>query len=88
MPLLLQAPLQAENLVINGSFETRKSGKPNNPIDTLTPDREDLVGWRVAGRSIDWIGPTRWKASHGDHCLDIDAPGGFEQTIWAFTHLN
>ncbi|MGE0606844.1 MAG: DUF642 domain-containing protein [Pirellulales bacterium] len=28
---------------------------------------------------VDWIGPRRWKASHGAHCLDLD--GGIEQTI-------
>jgi WD40 repeat protein len=28
---------------------------------------------------VDWIGPERWKASHGDYCLDID--GGIRQSI-------
>ena len=72
---LAQSPLQAENRATNGSFEIRKSGEPNSYIDTLTPDREDLVGWRVTGRSIDWVGPTRWKATHGEHCLDLDTIG-------------
>ena len=30
-------------------------------------------------KTVDWIGPTRWKASHGDHCLDLD--GGVRQTV-------
>lgn len=76
-----QSPAQGGNLVINGSFEIREPGEPNKHIDTLTPDREDLVGWQVTGKSIDWVGPTRWKASHGEHCLDIDAPGGIKQTL-------
>jgi hypothetical protein len=37
-----------------------------------TPDQ--ATGW-----TIDWIGPTRWKAAHGNHCLDLD--GGIRQTI-------
>lgn len=78
---MLESPAQGQNLVINGSFELRAGGEPNKHIDTLTADREDLAGWRIIGRSVDWIGPTRWKASHGEHCLDIDAPGGIEQTI-------
>jgi choice-of-anchor C domain-containing protein len=78
---LLQPPTYSENLAVNGSFEIRAAGQPNNYIDTLTPDREDLVGWQVTGKSVDWIGPDRWKASHGEHCLDIDAPGGIRQTI-------
>jgi choice-of-anchor C domain-containing protein len=78
---ILQSPAHGGNLVINGSFEIRQAGEPNKYIDTLTPDRADLVGWQVTGKSIDWIGPTRWKASHGEHCLDIDAPGGIRQTV-------
>ncbi|MHC4401889.1 MAG: choice-of-anchor C family protein, partial [Planctomycetota bacterium] len=78
---LAQSPAHGGNLVINGSFEIREPGEPNKHIDTLTPDRRDLVGWQVTGKSIDWIGPTRWKASDGEHCLDVDAPGGIEQTI-------
>ena len=74
-----QAAIQ--NLVKNGSFEERQTGEPNRHIDTLTPDRKDLVGWQITGTSIDWIGPTRWTASDGKQCLDIDAPGGILQTI-------
>lgn len=28
---------------------------------------------------VDWIGPERWTASHGKHCLDLD--GGIRQTV-------
>lgn len=65
-----------KNLVYNGSFEVREPGELHRNIDTVTPDREDLVAWAVTGKSVDWIGPERWKASHGKYCLDIDAPGG------------
>lgn len=30
-------------------------------------------------KTVDWIGPARWKASHGGHCLDLD--GGVRQTV-------
>jgi len=78
---VVHPPVLGGNLAVNGSFEIREPGEPNKHIDTLTPDREDLVGWQVTGKSVDWIGPTRWKASHGEHCLDIDAPGGIKQTL-------
>lgn len=74
-------PTHGGNLAVNGSFEIRAAGEPNRHIDTLTPDRKDLVGWQITGKSVDWVGPTRWKASDGDQCLDIDAPGGVRQTI-------
>ena len=78
---VVQSPTYGRNLIINGSFEIRESGEPNKNIDRLTPDRKDLVGWQVTGKSVDWKGPTRWKASHGEHCLDINAPGGIKQTL-------
>ena len=34
---------------------------------------------RAPGWTIDWIGPTRWKAADGKHCLDLD--GGIRQKI-------
>ncbi|UCG48813.1 MAG: leucine-rich repeat domain-containing protein [Phycisphaerales bacterium] len=30
-------------------------------------------------KTVDWKGPTRWKASDGEHCLDLD--GGIRQTV-------
>lgn len=90
-------------LLLNGSFEQRKSGLPPEHIETLEPGRDDIIGWEIidmpprsvspeqvtAGQSgvdiapqrktVDWKGPTRWKASDGDHCLDLD--GGIRQTV-------
>jgi choice-of-anchor C domain-containing protein len=76
----------AGNLVVNGSFEERNDGLPNNYIETLTAGSDVLAGWEVIGpdepppsdsslgpRTVDWIGPTRWTASEGDHCLDLDS---------------
>lgn len=37
------------------------------------------VSDRAPAWTIDWLGPTRWKAAHGNHCLDLD--GGIRQTI-------
>jgi choice-of-anchor C domain-containing protein len=72
--------------VVNGSFEERKEGAPNNYIETLTAGTDALTGWEVIGpdepptsdsalgpRTVDWLGPTRWTASDGEHCLDIDS---------------
>jgi choice-of-anchor C domain-containing protein len=78
-----------KNLVVNGSFERRKSGRPNSGIETLAPTSDLLLGWEVIdhdafrddGRpwTIDWIGPKRWRASQGEHCLDLD--GGVRQIL-------
>ena len=74
--------------LVNGSFEIREPGSPPENINTLKPGCKDIVGWEVIDphgdsalrrNTVDWIGPTRWKASHGDHCLDLD--GGIRQTI-------
>lgn len=74
----------SENLVINGSFEQRTEGKPNPDSERLVPGSETLVGWQcwsmMARQSnegplflpVDWVGPKRWRASHGQHCLDLD----------------
>ncbi|HUE73055.1 MAG TPA: DUF642 domain-containing protein [Pirellulaceae bacterium] len=49
----------------------------------LPPPENELgkleIGDRAAGWTIDWIGPTRWQAAHGKHCLDLD--GGIRQTL-------
>jgi hypothetical protein len=37
------------------------------------------LGDRGPAWTIDWIGPTRWKAAHGSYCLDLD--GGIRQAI-------
>jgi choice-of-anchor C domain-containing protein len=74
------------DLVVNGSFEERNEGAPNNYIETLTARTDALAGWEVIGpdeppssdsalgpRTVDWIGPKRWAASDGEHCLDLDS---------------
>jgi choice-of-anchor C domain-containing protein len=48
------------------------------PLPTLEVGKID-GGDRAAPWTIDWIGPTRWQAAHGDCCLDLD--GGIRQTI-------
>ena len=51
--------------------------------ETPSPERGKQGEWvgdvALRRHTVDWIGPTRWKASHGDHCLDLD--GGIGQTI-------
>lgn len=86
-----QPPQPTDNLILNGSFENRKEGDPPLNIETLLPGSGHLAGWEVFDpqpvpdgqgskpRIVDWIGPERWKASHGLHCLDID--GGIRQGI-------
>ena len=37
------------------------------------------AGIGPARKTVDWKGPTRWKASDGGHCLDLD--GGIRQTV-------
>lgn len=77
------------NLVVNGSFESRQEGEPPVNLETLPPGNAGLSGWEIidsptsnevpAPRSTDWVGPDRWKASHGQYCLDID--GGIRQWV-------
>jgi choice-of-anchor C domain-containing protein len=82
------------NLVVNGSFERRSEGEPNAGIESLSPKDKLLLGWQVIeskrptdGKegeapgfsNVDWIGPERWTASHGKHCLDLD--GGVRQVV-------
>lgn len=69
------------NLVSNGGFEYRTKGKPNPYIETLRAGESFLSDWEIIGDTIDWIGPTHWKASEGSHCLDLDAPGGIRCQI-------
>jgi len=51
-----------------------------SPLAAPSAESEKLeLGDHAAPWTIDWIGPTRWKAAHGKHCLDLD--GGIRQTI-------
>ena len=74
-PVVASAPTDRGNLIVNGSFERREFGVPNAHIETLRAGQTDLVGWAIAEGSVDWIGPTRWPASHGDHSLDVENHG-------------
>jgi choice-of-anchor C domain-containing protein len=82
------------SLVVNGSFERRTEGEPNAGIESLGAKDKVLLGWQVIeskrpsdGKdgeapgisNVDWIGPERWTASHGKHCLDLD--GGIRQVV-------
>jgi hypothetical protein len=51
-------------------------GAPASPDAT---DRAEGKEDRQPGWTVDWIGPTRWKAAHGQYCLDLDA--GVRQAI-------
>jgi choice-of-anchor C domain-containing protein len=66
------------NLIRNGSFEGRETSLPAN-IHTLAPGQSDLTGWDIIEKPIDHIGPQRWRAAHGTHCLDMD--GGIRQIV-------
>jgi len=70
-------------------IETLKPGSDDilgwGIVDTVPESSENVpnaeqVNDEPSNRyTVDWIGPTRWKASHGDHCLDLD--GGISQTV-------
>lgn len=82
-----------DNLIVNGSFERRKEGTPNQSIEPLIVGSDVLVGWEVfdveqhnstgdraaVQRIVEWIGPQRWAAADGDYCLDLDA--GIRQVV-------
>ncbi len=70
-------------MLLNGSFEERKSGAPPKNVETIKAGRDELAGWEVIENSVDWIGPQRWVAPRGKHCLDLD--GGIRQTIRTVT---
>jgi WD40 repeat protein len=81
----------SDNLVINGSFEQRTEGEPSSDCEILVPGSETLVGWQCTlvypfgprdidpvYRPVEWIGDRRWRASHGQQCLDLDGKIGQE----------
>jgi choice-of-anchor C domain-containing protein len=76
------APVGDAGLAVNGGFERRTTGEANPYIESLFAGDDALAGWEVLGRSIDWLGPTRWRAADGGHCLDLDGPsGGIRQEL-------
>jgi choice-of-anchor C domain-containing protein len=77
---LIVTPVQATNLIQNGSFETATV----NPGSSLQLDAVSTVitGWTVSQGTIDYIG-TAWQASEGARSLDLQglASGGIQQTF-------
>ncbi|NCS19094.1 MAG: choice-of-anchor C family protein [Microcystis aeruginosa G11-06] len=77
---MIVTPVQATNLIQNGSFETATV----NPGSSLQLDAVSTVitGWTVSQGTIDYIG-TAWQASEGARSLDLQglASGGIQQTF-------
>ena len=80
MSALIVTPVQATNLIQNGSFETATV----NPGSFLQLDAVStaITGWTVSQGTIDYIG-TAWQASEGARSLDLQglASGGIQQTF-------
>ncbi len=80
MSALIVPPVQAANLIQNGSFETATV----NPGSFLQLDAVStaITGWTVSQGSIDYIG-TLWQASNGSRSLDLSGEnaGGIQQTF-------
>lgn len=73
-------PAWAAN-VQNGSFESGTE-PPISGFRTLGAGRDDLAGWYVGFRGIDWIG-SYWQPFDGARSLDLNgnAPGWIAQTL-------
>jgi len=77
---LIITPVQAANLIQNGSFE---NGANPGLFQTINTGSTVITGWTVSQGSIDYIG-TLWQASNGSRSLDLGAgasPGGIKQTF-------
>ena len=82
MSALIVTPVQAANLIQNGSFETA-TVNPGASFIGLGAGSTAITGWTVSQGSIDYIG-TLWQASNGSRSLDLGAgasPGGIKQTF-------
>ena len=80
MSALIVTPVQATNLIQNGSFET---ATVNPGTDTLLNAVSTVItGWTVSQGSIDYIG-TVWQASNGVRSLDLSGgnAGRIQQTF-------
>ena len=80
MGALIVTPVQATNLIQNGSFETATVNP--GPFLQLNAGSTVITGWTVSQGSIDYIG-TYWQASDGGRSLDIHGSwiGKIEQTF-------
>jgi choice-of-anchor C domain-containing protein len=63
------------DIVVNGSFEFGVN-PPNIDGRSLSAGSTDLAGWSIVKEQIDWLGPTRWIASDGSRCLDMNGTPG------------
>jgi len=80
MSALIVTPVQATNLIQNGSFET---ATVNPGTDTLLNAVSTVItGWTVSQGSIDYIG-TAWQASNGVRSVELEGSGNgkIEQTF-------
>ena len=80
---MIVTPVQAANLIQNGSFETATIN-PGASYITLDAVSTAITGWTVSQGSIDYIG-TFWQASNGSRSLDLSGAeadaGGIQQTF-------
>ena len=78
---LIVTPVQAANLVQNGSFETA-TVNPGASFIGLGAGSTAITGWTVSQGTIDYIG-TYWQASEGSRNLDLSGAnaGGIQQTF-------
>ena len=81
---MIVTPVQAANLIQNGSFETATvNPNPGTSYITLGVGSTVITGWTVSQGTIDYKG-TLWQASNGSRSLDLGAgasPGGIKQTF-------
>ena len=76
---MIITPVQAANLIQNGSFE---NGGDPGVFQTINAGSTVITGWTVSQGSIDYIG-TLWQASNGSRSLDLSGEnaGGIKQTF-------
>lgn len=76
---MIVTPVQAANLVQNGSFE---NGANPGLFQTLDAVSTVITGWTVSQGSIDYIGAL-WQASNGSRSLDLSGgnAGRIQQTF-------
>lgn len=81
MSALIVTPVQAANLIQNGSFETATID-PGASFIGLYAGSTAITGWTVSQGTIDYKG-TYWQASEGSRSLDLSGgnAGGIQQTF-------
>lgn len=81
MSALIVTPVQAANLIQNGSFETATID-PGASFIGLYAGSTAITGWTVSQGTIDYKG-TLWQASEGSRSLDLSGgnDGGIQQTF-------